>query len=112
MATAKKAAAPRKPKTAADIENEIKAKEQELARLQQEKAYLAVGDRIKSSTLVAEFKKLRDELKGSITDVALLAAVGKELEIKRLVVTQAEPAKRAPRGTGAKAQAKKAAASK
>jgi hypothetical protein len=112
MVTAKKASTPRKQKSAADIESEIKAKKQELAKLEQLMAYQAVADKIKHSPLVAEFKKLRDELAGKVSDVALLAAVGKELEIKRLVVTQSEPVKRAPKGTGAKAVAKKAAVSK
>lgn len=112
MATAKKASTPRKQKSAADIANEIKAKRLELEKLEQQLAYESVADKIKNSPLVAEFKKLRDELAGKVSDVALLAAVGKELEIKRLVVTQSEPQKRAPKGTGAKAVAKKAAASK
>jgi hypothetical protein len=110
MATAAKTPAkPRKPKTAAELDAAIKAKEQELARLKQDQAYAAVADKIKNSTLVAEFKKLLGELGGAVTEVALLAAVGKELEIKRLVVMQTDPAKRAPKGTGAKAQSKKAA---
>ncbi len=109
MATAAKTPAkPRKPKTAAELAAAIQAKEQELERLKQDQAYAAVADKIKNSTLVAEFKKLLAELKDAVTDVALLAAVGKELEIKRLSVTQAPPAKRAPKGTGAKAAAKKA----
>jgi hypothetical protein len=112
MATAKTPAKPRKPKTAAELAELIKAKELELAKARQEQAYLVVADKIKTSTLVAEFKKLQTELAGAVSDVGLLAAVGKELGIKRLSVTQTEPAKRAPKGTGAKAAAKKAATTK
>lgn len=106
MATASK---PRKAKTAAELAELIKTKELELEKARQEQAYLAVADKIKNSTLVAEFKKLRAELGSSVSDVSLLAAVGKELEIKRLSVTQSAPVKRAPKGTTTKAAAKKAA---
>lgn len=113
MATeTKKTRAPRKPKTAADLAALIKAKELELEKARQEQAFLLVEDKIKNSTLVAEFKKLQAELGTAVTEVSLLAAVGKELGIKRLSVTQTAPVPRAKRGTGAKAVAKKAAASK
>jgi len=108
MATAPKQQ--RKPKTAAELAEIIKAKELELAKAKQEQAYLVVADKIKTSTLVTEFKKLQSELAGAVSDVGLLAAVGKELGIKRLSVTQTEPVKRAPKGTGTKAVAKKATA--
>lgn len=107
-AAAKKTRAPRKAKTAAELEALIKAKELELEKAKQEQAYLAVADKIKNSTLVAEFKKLRAELGSAVSDVSLLAAVGKELEIKRLSVTQSAPVKRAPKGTATKAATKKA----
>lgn len=110
IATAKTSAKPRKPKTAAEYAELVKQKELELAKARQEQAYLVVADKIKTSTLVAEFKKLQTELSGAVSDVALLAAVGKELGIKRINVIQTKPAKRAPKGTGAKAVAKKSAA--
>lgn len=106
MATAPKQ--PRKPKTAAELADIIKAKEAELAKARQEQAYLVVAEKISSSSLVAEFKKLQSTLAGAVSDIDLLAAVGKELGIKRLSVSQAEPVKRAPKGTGTKAVAKKA----
>lgn len=98
---------PRTPKTAQALADVIKAKEQELLKLQQQKAYLVVADKIKNSKLVSEFKKLQGELGDAVTEVGLLAAVGKELGIKRLSVTQSEPVKRARRGTGSKAAVKK-----
>lgn len=103
---------PRSPKTAAQLAELIKAKEAELEKARQEHAYFFIADKIKNSTLVAEFKKLHAELGGAVSDISLLAAVGKELGIKRLSVTQAPPAKRAPRGTGTKAAAKKTPAAK
>lgn len=109
MATKKTPGRQRKPKSAAELAEIIKAKEQELARLHQTKAYLTVADKIKNSTLVADFKKLQADLDGSVTDISLLAAIGQELGIKRLSVTQLAPVKRAPKGTGPKAVAKKAA---
>lgn len=108
----KQTRAPRKPKTAAALAELIKAKELELEKARQEQAFLLVEDKIKNSTLVAEFKKLKAELGTAVTEVSLLAAVGKELGIKRLSVTQTAPKPRAPKGTGAKAAAKKAANSK
>jgi hypothetical protein len=106
-AAAKKTRAPRTPKTAAQLAEMIKAKEQELAKAKQEQAYLVAADKIKTSTLVAEFKKLQAELGSTVTEISLLAAVGKELGIKRLSVTQTAPAKRAPKGSGAKKTATK-----
>jgi hypothetical protein len=108
MATiATKTRTPRKVKTAAEMAEFIKAKEIELAKARQEQAYLVVADKIKNSSLVAEFKKLQADLDGAVSDIGLLAAVGKELGIKRISVTQTEPAKRAPKGTGTKATVKK-----
>lgn len=112
MATAKKTRAPRKQKTAADLAELIRTTELALQKAKQEQAYLAVADKIKSSALVAEFRSLYAQLGGAITEVGLLAAVGKELGIKRLNVTQLEPVKRAPKGLGLAAAAKKAAASR
>lgn len=106
---AKKTRAPRAAKTAVELEALIKAKEQELEKAKQDRAYMVAAEKIKNSTLVAEFKKLRAELGNAVTDVSLLAAVGKELDIKRLSVTQSTPVKRAPKGTVTKAAAKKAA---
>ena len=103
---------PRKPKTLAEMAESIKNKELELAKARQDHAYLVVADKIKNSSLVAEFTKLLAELGGAVSDVGLLSAVGKELGIKRLSVTQIEPAKRGAKGTGAKAAAKKAATAK
>lgn len=108
----KQSRAPRKPKTAAELAEIIKTKELELAKARQEQAYLVVADKIKTSTLLAEFKKLQTELDGTVSDIGLLAAVGKEIGIKRLSVTQAEPVRRAPKGTGGKTVAKKATTAK
>lgn len=99
MAIAKKPRNPRKVKTTSDMEYEIKEKRQELERLTQNLAHQRIADKISSSTLVADFKKLLEDLNGEVSDIELLAAVGKELDIKRLVVTQAEIKKRATKGT-------------
>ena len=100
---AKKSRAPRKPKTAAVLAELIKAKELELEKARQEQAFLLVEDKIKNSTLVTEFKKLQAELGSAVTEVSLLAAVGKQLGIKRLSVTQTAPKPRAAKGTISKA---------
>jgi hypothetical protein len=51
---------------------------------------------IKKQNIVSSFKTIQANAKG-ISDVAILNAIGKAVGIKRLVVTQAEAAKRKPK---------------
>lgn len=85
----------RSTKTSADLIKEIAAAKARLAALQQ-RAYSGQLDELITATTIA-----RDfaAIKARVTDVsplAILAAVGAAVGIKRLVITQSEPVKRKP----------------
>lgn len=86
-AAAKKKGA-RKPKTAADLKAEIAAKQKKLAELELLEYADQLQAEIKTLRVPELFKKLKEAVNGS-TDIAILAAMGKVMGIKRLVVQQA-----------------------
>ena len=92
---AKKTRAPRKAPTAAELKAELEKAKLKVAELEQ-KAYAGeLEEAIKATSIVADYAKLRAKVATSVTDVALIAAIGKAVGIKRLVVSQAPAAKRA-----------------
>jgi hypothetical protein len=103
MATANQAAtsnkitrAPRKTKTAAELKAELEKAKAAVAALEQ-KAYAGeLEEAVAATKIVAEFKAIQERFNG-VSEVAILAAIGKAVGIKRLSVTQTEPKPRAPR---------------
>jgi hypothetical protein len=92
----KKTRAPRKAKTAAELKAELEKAKAAVAALEQ-KAYAGeLEEAVTATKIVAEFKSIQERYK-DVTDVAILAAIGKAVGIKRLSVTQTEPKPRAPR---------------
>ena len=51
---------------------------------------------IKKSSIPADFKKIKESAK-DVSDIAILEAIGNVIGIKRLVVSQTEVKKRAPK---------------
>jgi hypothetical protein len=63
----------------------------------EQKAYAGeLEEAVAATKIVAEFKAIQERYK-DVKDVAILAAIGKAVGIKRLSVTQTEPKPRAAR---------------
>ncbi len=84
---AKKPRAPRKTKTAAELKAELEKAKAAVAALEQ-KAYAGeLEEAVAATNIVAEFMAIQERYK-DVTDIAILAAIGKAAGIKRLSVTQ------------------------
>ena len=107
MATTHK---PTKPKTSADLKSQLEAAKKRLADLEKRAYAEELSELIKSTNIVADFAKIQARVT-DIKDVAILAAIGTAIGIKRLEVKQAEPPKRKPADTNKpkKPRAKKSA---
>lgn len=92
MATARK---PSTPKTSADILKDIAAAKARLALLEKQLYSEELDTLIKGTCIVADFARIQARVK-DIKDVAILAAIGAAVGIKRLELKQTEPAKRKP----------------
>ena len=92
MATARK---PTKPKTSAELKQQLEAARKRLADLEQRAYAEELTELINSTNIVADFAKIQAQIK-SIQPPAILAAIGAAVGIKRLVVTQTDPTPRAP----------------
>ncbi len=96
--TAKKPRAPRKAKTAAEIKAQMEKLKEQLVQVElteHAEELKAAIEKLKLKDMIADIKS---KIKG-VTDIAILTAIGKEIGIARLSITQAEPKKRAPRST-------------
>ena len=89
----KKQRAPRKAKTSADVDAEIKKLQAKIAQLEQKKHSGKLDDLVKSHNAVEVFNKIRSDA-GDVPDTVILAAIGKAVGIPRLHVTQSERSKR------------------
>lgn len=88
--------APRKTLGADDYKAKLE-KAKAMVKALEEKAYASELEKlIKSQNIVSSFNVIQANTKG-IDDLAILTAIGKAVGIKRLVVSQSEPAKRKPR---------------
>ena len=85
----KKAVTTRKKKTAADLKAQLE-KDKAAIKLLEQRAYAEeLAELIKNSKIVAEYTSVKGKVK-DVSDIAILAAVGKACGIKRLVITQSE----------------------
>ena len=98
----KKAAAktrgPAKVKTADDLQAQIVKMKAALAALEQRAYGSQLDEAVKSMRIGDLFAKLKGEIKG-VSDLAILASIGKEAGIKRLVITQSEIKQRKAKAT-------------
>ena len=92
MATTRK---PTKPKTSADLKAQLETAKKRLKELEQRAYAEELTELIKATNIVADFAKIQARVK-DIKEVAILAAVGAAVGIKRLEIKQAEPPKRKP----------------
>lgn len=90
--------APRKAKTAAEIKAQMEKLKEQLAQLELTEHAEELKAVIAKLKLQDVFANIKSKIKG-VTDIAILTAIGKELGITRLSITQAEPKKRAPRSS-------------
>ena len=88
--------ASRKTLSADDLKKKLEAAKEALKALEKRAYAGEVTDAIKKSSIPAEFKKIKDNAT-DVSDIAILEAIGIALGIKRLVVTQSEVKKRAPK---------------
>ena len=92
MATTRK---PTKPKTSADLKQQLEAAKKRLADLEKRAYAEELTELINSTNIVADFAKIQSRVT-DIKPVAILAAIGAAVGIKRLQVAQAEPTPRKP----------------
>jgi hypothetical protein len=92
MATARK---PTKPKTSAELKQQLEAAKKRLADLEKRAYAEELTELIKSTNIVADFAKIQARVT-DIKPIAILAAIGVAVGIKRLEVAQAEPKPRTP----------------
>jgi hypothetical protein len=96
MATATKTRRTRKAKTAEDLKADLAKARAALAALEQ-RAYAGELDgHVQKSAIVKEFIAIREKVKG-VSDVAILASIGKAVGIKRVEVTIKPAATRKPK---------------
>ena len=96
MATATKATRTRKAKTAEDLKADLAKARAALAALEQ-RAYAGELDgHVQKSAIVKEFIAIREKVKG-VSDIAILASIGKAVGIKRVEVSIKPVATRNPK---------------
>ena len=96
MATATKTTRTRKAKTAEDLKAELAKARAALAALEQ-RAYAGELDgHVQKSAIVKEFTAIRERVKG-VSDIAILASIGKAVGIKRVEVSIKPVATRKPK---------------
>ena len=96
MATATKTTRTRKAKTAEDLKADLAKARAALAALEQ-RAYAGELDgHVQNSAIVKEFIAIREKVKG-VSDIAILASIGKAVGIKRVEVTIKPAATRKPK---------------
>jgi len=91
MATRK----PRTPKTSAELKEQLEKARSALAALEKKAYAEELGELIRNSNIVKDFKAVQEKVT-DIKAVAILEAVAHEVGIRRLTITQAEAPKRKP----------------
>ena len=86
MATATKTTRTRKAKTAEDLKANLAKARAALAALEQRAYAGELDEHVAKSAIVKEFSAIREKVKG-VSDVAILASIGKAVGIKRVEVT-------------------------
>lgn len=94
MATRK----PRTTKTSAELKKELEEAKKKIAELEKRAYAEELTELIKSTNITADFAKIQAKVK-DIKPTAILEAIANAVGIKRVQVTQAEPAKRKSRTT-------------
>ncbi len=86
---------PSKPKTAAELRQQLEAAKKRLAELE-ERAYAEeLNELIRGTSIVSDFAKIQARVT-DIKPVTILSAVANAVGIRRLTITQAAPTPRKP----------------
>ena len=88
----------RKKKTTEDLKAQLAAMKAKMTALEQRAYAGELNELVKNSAMVKEFQAIRSKVQDA-SDVAILAALGRAVGIKRVEVTQKPAAKRAARKT-------------
>lgn len=91
MATRK----PRTSKSSAELKEQLEKARAALAALEKKAYAEELGELIRNSNIVRDFKAIQEKVT-DIKAVAILEAVAQEVGIRRLTITQAEAPKRKP----------------
>ena len=86
-------AAPRRKKTAEELQSAMEAAQKKLADLKRQSYETELAAAVNASNIVREFNAIKDKFK-DVDAVMILQAVGKAARVPRVVVTQSEPVKR------------------
>jgi hypothetical protein len=86
----------RKKKTAEDLKAALAKARAGLAALEQRAYAGELDEHVKKSAIVREFSAIREKVKG-VSDVAILASIGKAVGIKRVEITIKPVATRKPK---------------
>ena len=89
MATAQK----RTPKTAEQLKQELEATKKKLADLEKRAYAEELKEAIKATSIVADYQKIKQKVP-KVGEIAIFQAIAEAVNIKRLTITQAPPAKR------------------
>lgn len=96
MATATKTTRTRKSKTAEDLKADLVKARAALAALEQRAFAGELDAHVQKSAIVKEFTAIREKVKG-VSDIAILASIGKAVGIKRVEVSLKPVATRKPK---------------
>ena len=91
----KKTRAPRKPKTAAEIKLQMEKLKAQLAIVEQEEHAEQLSEMLTKHNVVSAINEIQAML--DVDELVMLRAIGKELKIPRLSITQSEAIKRSPK---------------
>lgn len=84
---------PRRPKSSIELKEQLEKARAALAALEKKAYAEELGELIRSSNIVKDFKAIEEKVT-DIKAVAILEAVAQELGIRRLTITQAQAPKR------------------
>jgi len=86
---------PSKPKSAAELREQLAAAKKRLAELEQRAYAEELNELIRSTNIVSDFAKIQARVT-DIKPVTILSAVANAVGIRRLTITQAAPSPRKP----------------
>lgn len=84
---------PRVPKTSAELKEQLEKARAALAELEKRAYAEELGELIRTSNIVRDFKAIQEQVT-DVKAVAILAAIAHQVGLRRVTITQAEAPKR------------------
>lgn len=84
---------PRVPKTSAELKEQLEKARAALAELEKRAYAEELGELIRTSNIVRDFKAIQEKVT-DVKAVAILSAIAHQVGIRRVTITQAEAPKR------------------